>query len=62
MARLVARRDEAMSKKEARYASRVLNMRLSAACDDPMLGAESADSVPSFLRRRGEQGKGTGNA
>ena len=56
MRRLIGQRDKRFSAKEALYAQRSLNVRLSSV-DEQSLGDESLNSVPKFLRRRPEQGK-----
>lgn len=56
MARLVAQRDEQLSAKEARYGKRSLNVRLSSV-NEAAFGFDEA-SIPEFLKRKGEQGKG----
>jgi Ca-activated chloride channel family protein len=57
MQRLIGARDKRLSAKEAMYASRSLNVRLSSAHEEN-LGIEAAMSLPRFLRRKPEQGKG----
>lgn len=56
MARLVAQQDEHLSTKEARYGKRSLNVRLSS-INEAAFGFEEA-SIPEFLKRKSEQGKG----
>ena len=55
--RLIGERDKRLSSKEAAYARRVMNMRLSAR-NEPKISAADGESTPAFLRRKPEQGKG----
>ena len=55
--RLIGERDKRLSSKEAAYARRLMNMRLSAR-NEPKFSAADEDSIPAFLRRKPEQGKG----
>jgi hypothetical protein len=57
MRRLIGVRDKRLAMKEAAFSSRSMNSRLSLR-DEPTFGAAEAQSVPAFLRRKPEQGKG----
>ncbi|MEO8410287.1 MAG: VWA domain-containing protein [Propionivibrio sp.] len=57
MHRLIAERDKHLAMKEARFSSRSLSARLSSRDESDSLQACEA-SVPAFLRRKPEQGKG----
>jgi len=57
MRRLIGVRDKRLAMKEAAFSSRSMNSRLSLR-DEPTFGAAEAPSVPAFLRRKPEQGKG----
>jgi Ca-activated chloride channel family protein len=57
MRRLIGVRDKRLAMKEAAFSSRSMHSRLSLR-DEPAFGAAEAQSVPAFLRRKPEQGKG----
>ena len=57
MRRLIAERDKRLASKEASFSRRSMSSRLSMR-DEPMFSAEEEPSVPVFLRRKSEQGKG----
>ena len=58
MRRLIGERDKRLALKEAAFSSRSMNSRLSLR-DEPLSSSEDeAPSVPAFLRRKPEQGKG----
>ncbi len=57
MRRLIAERDKRLASKEAWFSRRSMSSRL-ALRDEPMSSADEAPSVPAFLRRKPEQGKG----
>jgi hypothetical protein len=58
MRRLIAERDKRLAMKEASYSMRSMNVRLSASDELDFCMGDEAASVPLFLRRKGEQGKG----
>jgi Ca-activated chloride channel family protein len=55
--RLIGERDTRLASKEAAYAGRSMNTRLSVR-NEPRFSAADEDSIPAFLRRKPEQGKG----
>ncbi len=57
MRRLIGERDKRLASKEAAFAWRSMNTRLSQR-DEPMSAVDDSASVPAFLRRKSEQGKG----
>ncbi len=57
MRRLIGERDKRLAMKEAAFSSRSMRTRLSQR-DETTFGAAEAQSVPAFLRRKPEQGKG----
>ncbi len=61
MQRLIAQRDEQLATKEARYASRSMHGRLASLNEASFVDFDEA-SVPAFLRRKTEQGKGQRDA
>jgi hypothetical protein len=57
MRRLIAAEDKPLASKEAAFARRSLNVRLSMP-DEGCFDAASEGDSPAFLRRKGEQGRG----
>ena len=58
MRRLIGERDKQLAMKEASYSRRAMCVRLTST-DETNFCLEDETSIPLFLRRKGEQGKGT---
>jgi Ca-activated chloride channel homolog len=59
MRRLIGERDKWIAMKEASFSNRSMNQRL-ASRTEAMYCQEGEPAIPSFLRRKPEQGKGKG--